>query len=300
VTPARRRAAGLVLLAVVVATACTFLGRWQWHRHVARDAKIAVVEANWAATPAPLADLIPATGTVLDAGLEWRSAQVSGRYTPDATVLLRNRPVDGTPAYHVLVPLVVAGSGDVLVVDRGWVPVGADPAVLPEIPAPPAGDVDVVVRLRVAERPSDRAAPEGQVQAIDVGQVLAAAGGAAPEGDAYGFYGGLVSESPAPATTLGALREPDTDPGPHLSYAFQWWVFALGALGGFGWMARRELVEEKGSPAPSSAPPVRPHGRRQGRDEAVEDALVDAQLGSAVGGTNEPEANAQASATRSR
>ncbi len=314
---ARRRAAVLVLVAVALAVTCTFLGRWQWHRHVARDARIAVVQANWAAAPVPLASL----ATVDDepaAADEWRSVTVAGEYLPDATVLLRNRPVEGVPAYHVLVPFLVPATdpdepaepgelvepgvprGAMLVVDRGWIRVGDDGSTAPQVPVPPAGTVDLVVRLRLPEPTSDRSAPAGQVQAVDIGQVLAAGylapvGHPASDPSAYRWYAGLVSESPAPATPLGALSAPSTDPGSHLSYAFQWWAFALGGLAAFTWMARRELLEDAatraGSPSPATtgpppsattSPPVgtrppRPR-RRRGRDEEAEDALIDAQV----------------------
>ena len=237
-----RRAAGLVLIGVVVAVTCTFLGRWQWHRHVVKDRLIAVVQANWAAAPVPLATLA-APGTTLTGASEWRAVRAVGHYVPDATVLLRNRPVDSHSAYHVLVPFVTQ-DGTVLVVDRGWVPIGTNGSVAVTPASPPEGTTTLVGRVRMPEAPSTRSAPEGQVQSIDVPQVLAAAGGAAPAGTPYPFYVGMESEDPAPAQTLGTLDPPSTDPGPHLSYAFQWWVFALGGFAACVWSARRELVED--------------------------------------------------------
>ena len=147
-TPARRRAVGLVLVGVVLAIVCTFLGRWQWHRHEWRDAQIATVERNYDATPVPLAEVVPEPSAALAGPDEWRQVVTDGRYLPGATVLLRNRPVDGAPAYHVLVPFEVASTGDVLVVDRGWVPTGADASAAVDVPEPPAGDVRVVVQGR--------------------------------------------------------------------------------------------------------------------------------------------------------
>jgi cytochrome oxidase assembly protein ShyY1 len=298
-TPARRRAVGLVVVGVVVATVCVFLGRWQWHRHEWRDAQIAIAEANYDADPVPLEQVVDDPADALPDDAQWRPVSVTGHYL-DTTVLLRNRPVDGNPAYHVVVPFVVAGSGDVLVVDRGWVPTGADASETVEVPAAPAGEVDLVVRLRTAERVSGRPPTDGWVHAVAPDQVMTAAGDeAAPgtDGALYtGLYGQRVSEDPAPAEVPGALPPPDLDPGSHLSYAFQWWVFALGALVGLSWLARREIVEERaGSPAlaaggrpgaPGDAPDegrgptATPHRRRkEGRAEAEEDALVDAQLG---------------------
>lgn len=277
---ARRRAAGLLVAAVVVAVACTFLGRWQWHRHVDRAAAIAVVEANYAAAAVDLADVVADPAAALPEADAWRSVQVRGRYLDDATVLLRNRPVDGTPAYHALVPLLVTdaapraagdpvASGHVLVVDRGWVPTGADGSVDVEVPAPPAGEVTVTVRLRPGEATSRRDAPPGQVQAIAPAQVLAAGG---VDADPYAAYGALVREDPAAAEPLGALSAPSTDPGSHLSYAFQWWVFALGGFVAFVVAARRELAS---APADGPAVPRAPRPRRSpGRDELDEDAEI--------------------------
>jgi cytochrome oxidase assembly protein ShyY1 len=325
VSPAVRRAAGLVLVGVLVAIACTFLGRWQWNRHVWRDGQIAIVNENYSAKAVPLRDVLPTTTTPVPAGKVWHPVKVVGHYLPDATVLLRNRPSDDGPVYHVLVPFLVEDSsagtaasptdaGSVLLVDRGWVPTGADGSVNVTPPAPPSGTVTLTARLREDEPASRRAAPEGQVQAINVAQALAAGGSAVPAGaSAYEGYGGLVSEDPAPAAVPGALPAPDTDPGPHLSYAFQWWVFALGGLIGFLVLARRDLLEERaleGEDEPDAAPagdplevpegvdglwptrgprrptpPRRPARsadapyRRGGRDEDYEDAIVDAQLG---------------------
>ncbi|RYF04292.1 MAG: SURF1 family protein, partial [Oxalobacteraceae bacterium] len=189
------------------------------------------------------------------------------------------------------------------VIDRGWVPTGADASESVEVPAAPQGEIALVVRLRTAERASARPPTDGWVHAIAPEQVVTAAGEAAADSasdtDAAlytGVYGQRVSEDPAPAQVPGTLPPPDLDPGSHLSYAFQWWVFALGALVGLSWLARREILEERaGGPAvlvaggtggPGPAPDevrgsttTRPRRRKEGRAEAEEDALVDAQLG---------------------
>jgi cytochrome oxidase assembly protein ShyY1 len=287
--PALRRAVGLVLLGVVMAVACVFLGRWQWHRHVARDAAIQIVNQNYSADPVPLADLLPEPGAVLDPDDVWRQATVTGTYDADATVLLRNRPVNSQPGFHVLVPLRLA-DGAVLVVDRGWVAWDDDASGEVSVPAPPTGEVTVTVHLRPDEPASERGAPDAQVQAINVGQVLAAGG--ADDGDAsFGGYGAVLDEHPAAPAALGALPVPSTDPGSHLSYAFQWWTFALGSVAALTWLARRELLEavppsggdDAGAADPTTprapAPARAPRARRRPSDEETEDALIDSQSG---------------------
>ncbi len=275
--PEVRRAAGLVGVAVLLALACTGLGYWQWVRHADRAAAITLVESNYTADPVPLADVLGAPGTSLADDDVWTPVRVTGTYQPERTVLLRNRPADGQPALHVLVPFVVAdageaaGDGAVLVVDRGWVPTDVSPAEAP----PPAGEIELVVRLRADEPASSRDAPAGQVQAIAVPQVLDAAG-LDPGTPTWGAYGALVSEEPAAERPLGALPRPSTDPGSHLSYALQWWTFALGSLIGFSILARRELVAP--AEATPETEPVPPRRRRGPSAEDVEDALIDAQL----------------------
>ncbi|NUU19864.1 SURF1 family protein [Cellulomonas humilata] len=301
-SPAARRATGLVLVGIVLAVACSFLGRWQWNRHVWRDGAIAVVETNWSAEPVPMSAVLDSPGTPLTDADVWRRVTVVGHYEPSGTVLLRNRPVDGAAAYHVLVPFVVEDAGTVLVVDRGWVEPGADGSVDVTPPAPPEGTITLTARLRHDEPASDRTAPAGQVQAIAVDQVLAAGG---VEGESYDAYVAMTAEDPSISPVPGRLPAPSTDPGSHLSYAFQWWTFALGGLVAFCLGARRELQDERAAAAgdpPAQAPlpvtvsgvelwPTRdaprqrrsptapdvPH-RRGGRDEDAEDALIDAQL----------------------
>lgn len=284
-TADRRRAVSLVLLAVVLAVGCSLAGRWQWNRHVARDAVIATIEHNYSASAVPIADLLASPSAALPTDLVWRRVSVTGHYVPDQTVLLRNRPIDGQPGFHVLVPFVTStgSDGTVLVVDRGWIPMGADAESSGAVPRPPSGTVTVTVHLRQDEPASSRTAPEGQVQAISIAQVLAASaartGARETNGHpVYAAYGALDQEVPAAQDRVGALPEPSTDPGSHLSYAFQWWTFALGSLVGFGMMALRE-VRGDGAERPGVNGGPAPRPRRRGPSaEEIEDDLIDAQL----------------------
>ena len=281
----------LALGVLLVAALCVLAGRWQWHRYESRSAQIEIIEANYDAEPVPLTDVLEGPGAVLDPQDVWQRVTLEGSYVPDATVLLRNRPAGGKAGFHVLVPFVTAPTDGsepvVLVVDRGFVPLGADASSPDEVPAPPAGPVEVTVSLRADEPPSGRDAPAGQVQAINTAQVLAEGpdGGAWAEGATVGAYGSLRAEEPAPATALRSLPVPDTDPGSHLSYTFQWFVFAAGAIGGFLVLVRREkretvtagdlLGEQRASGRSSGG--AEPRRRRGPTAEEEEDALIDAQ-----------------------
>jgi cytochrome oxidase assembly protein ShyY1 len=214
---------------------------------------------------------------------------LTGTYLAAEELLARNRPHGGTSAFEVLVPFRL-DDGRVLLVDRGWVAPGEDQPEPDAVPAPPSGDATVTVRLRPGEAlpSSGRSAPEGQVPTINLGLVadaLPADVGDALEQSAYGV---MVSEDPAPATAPSALEPPSDDPGPHLSYAIQWILFAVMGFIFIGYVIRTErrhrredaedaeaaeLAAERTDAAPAASPAAR---RGRDRDAEDEDALLDA------------------------
>ncbi|HWS49911.1 MAG TPA: SURF1 family protein, partial [Microbacterium sp.] len=211
-----------VLVAIGFAVACAFLANWQFERNESRAEQIRLVEANYDASPVPLADLIDGDDG-LDPEDEWHPVLLRGEYLADQQVLVRNRPHGGTSAFEVLVPFRDA-DGRIFIVDRGWVPPG-DGDAPDAVPSPPEGEVEVVARLRPSEQlpASGRGAPEGQVPTIHLPAVEALVG----EAVITAAYGQLVSEDPSADGTLGGFTSPTDDPGPHLSYAVQWILFAL-------------------------------------------------------------------------
>jgi cytochrome oxidase assembly protein ShyY1 len=200
---------------------------------------------------------------------EWHPVRLHGSYLPDEQVLVRNRPHGGTSAFEVLVPFRNE-DGRIIVVDRGWVPPGNGDS--PDaVPAPPTGSVDVIVRLRPGEQlpTSGRSAPDGQVPTIHLPTVAAAVTGDV----VVSAYGQLSEESPAPDTALGAFEAPTEDPGPHLSYAIQWILFAVMGFVFIFYMIRTEVHKHREEAA--GRPATAPQPRRRDRDAAIEDELLD-------------------------
>jgi len=251
-----------VLVAALFATACVFLSRWQFDRNEWRAGQIALVEQNYDAPPVALNTLIGADGA-LDAGDEWRPVRLVGQYATDDVLLVRNRPHGGTRAFEVLVPLHLE-SGEIVIVNRGWVVPGRDD-VPDAVPTPATGTVEVIVRLRPGEPlpQSGRGAPDGQLPTLHL-PLVAETTGAATFTD---FYGEVVSESPA-AGALGALPKPTEDPGPYLSYAIQWILFAVMGFV-FIWYIIRTESSRRDDVADNTS-------RRRDRDADAEDALLDA------------------------
>ncbi|SIR59821.1 SURF1 family protein [Microbacterium sp. RURRCA19A] len=293
--PAAARWSMYVGIAILFAIACGFLSNWQFSRNADRSEQLQLVADNYDAAPVPLGDLL-APGAELNPADEWRPVRLEGRYLPDEQLLVRNRPHGGTAAFEQLVPFRL-DDGRTFLVDRGWLPPGDRQADPDEIPAPPSGEVTVEVRLRPEEAAptSGRTAELGQVPTINLGLVAEQTGPIE-----QGAYGLLMSESPAPATAPTPVDPPSNDPGPYLSYAVQWILFAVM---GFGFIAyvivnerklRREEAEDAegdGAPEATPEPEKVPHERRRvdpvalhrarkrpkDRDADDEDALLDAR-----------------------
>lgn len=247
-------------VAVVFALVCVWLAQWQLDRRVARAERNAAVLENYDSAPVPLPVAVPDLGAELGVTGEWQPVSLQGRYDADGTVLVRNRPQGGSNGYLVATPLVVDGDGTtttVLLV-RGWLPSGADASSPGVVPEAPSGPVDVVARLRAEEAPAGRSAPEGQTYRLDVDDLLADA----PGDTLSTAYGVVASEAGRTPPGLVPVPRPDTDPGPHLAYGVQWYLFALAGLGIWLVLARRHAGEhDDDRPAGAHDEPGRPRDR---------------------------------------
>ncbi|OKL54794.1 hypothetical protein BSZ39_02105 [Bowdeniella nasicola] len=241
---------GLMLTALIVVVTCILLGMWQWGRYEHKRDLVAQFDRAYNAPTIPLADVV-AEGVSIDGTREWRPVELTGQWTGEQ-ILIRNRAVGGKNAYRVVAVLQTPGIN--VVVDRGWLPVEE---TAPTPPPLPSGQVSFVGRLRPPEPADSRGITQGQAHAINPNQL---------------GQGALLNGYVQVTDGLDGLRgypTPERDLGPHLSYAFQWWVFALGAVVGLVILARREAAENAGRIAP------RP---KRASLEREEDALLDSQL----------------------
>lgn len=78
--------------------------------------------------------------------LQYRQVVIRGYYDLSHQLLLDNRTHQGHAGYHVLTPLQAVGNSGVVLVNRGWVPVGPDRAVLPVLPGS-AGEVALTATI---------------------------------------------------------------------------------------------------------------------------------------------------------
>jgi cytochrome oxidase assembly protein ShyY1 len=77
--------------------------------------------------------------------------------------------------------------------------------------------------------------PAGQIQRISPGALVQAV----PD-EPYPFWIQALQEDPEPSDVPQRLPEPKISEGPHLGYAVQWVMFAIGALVGGMIIIRRQ------------------------------------------------------------
>lgn len=266
------RWSGYVAVAVVFAIACVMLSNWQFARSAEREAELALVAGNYDRAPVDLAELI-APGAAFDPSDEWRTVTLRGEYLADDTLLVRNRPRGGTSAFEVLVPFRT-DDGRVVIVDRGWVPPGRDQPEPDAVPAPPSGTATVTGRLQPGEMSArdGRSAPEGQVATIDLPLIAAAIG--EESATVTSAYVLMTDEDPG-AERPNALEPPSEDPGPHLSYAIQWILFAVMGFAFIWYMIRTEVAHRREDAESGESVPRRRKTGRRDRDMEAEDELLD-------------------------
>ena len=266
------RWAGYLALVVVFAIACSALGTWQFNRRAEALAEVARIDANYDADPIPVAEALPDPES-FDIDQRWQVVTLSGEYLHDEEVVVRNRPFAGSSGFEVITPFRL-DDGTVFMVDRGWIAQGSDGRPS-EYAAPPVGQVEVEARLKAGEgRIAGRTSTGDEFATIDLPELAERVG----EPAYTGAYGVLVqSRADASEPPLAAAR-PVRDEGPHLSYALQWFVFALMAFIGLGWAANQErkaLAEASASPEAPKAPRQPRKPPRERRDADVEDEVLD-------------------------
>ena len=174
------------------------------------------------------------------AEIRFHRVEAIGRYESEYQILLDNRVHRGIAGYHVLTPLRLEGSDTRVLVNRGWVPIGADRGQLPDTSIP-AGLVTIAgIAIEPHARPF-----------------------------VLGALSPLVRESPTVWQQLDLERYADTVPFPvqpilvlldaqnsaggfvrawsrldagiavHHGYAFQWFTLALATLVVYVFLVRR-------------------------------------------------------------
>ncbi len=212
-----------VLLTGVALAAFVGLGYWQLGR--ARE-KQALFDAFMAAGE----DTVDASDLPFEQLARYQRIRLHGSYDSTRQVLLDNMPsVSGQPGYRVLTPFERSDGRGWVIVDRGWLPLGATREDLPELTVG-MRDRDVTGTLDQLPVPGLRVGPAATPGASEWPRVMLFP----TESDLESALGVDV-ESRIVLLDAGAPDgyerkwRPSLGFGPerHLGYAIQWFAFAL-------------------------------------------------------------------------
>ncbi len=196
------------------------LGFWQYGKAQQKITLQAAYDARLKEAPAALPDVV---GNIED--WRYRRVHAKGVYEPRYQVLLDNQVENEAAGYHVVTPFRPEGSKTLVLVDRGWIPMG-DRNRLPQIETP-AGTVEVEGHAWVPSSkfyelaaPSDTKTWQPLWQNMDMPRYARTVPFAVlpfvVRLDAASPAGGFVRNWPRPAERIEM----------HMGYAWQWWGFS--------------------------------------------------------------------------
>jgi len=210
----------MTLVTLLLLFAFVRLGFWQWHRGEEKQSTWTEYERNGAAQDLSARDI--------DTVARFAHARLRGDFEPAHQFLLDNISHDGQPGYEVLTPFLLEG-GDLVLVNRGWVPFTGYRDRLPDIAMHPPFHQTITGRideLPAAGLASGRAPPEAgpawpKLTSFPTQAELAATlGKQLPRRI-------LLLDADAPGGYVRVWTPPGLPPSRHFSYAIQWWGFAI-------------------------------------------------------------------------
>ena len=218
----------LTVAALVVAGTTFSLGQWQLRRAAQKEALQAAVDSRSRLPELDVRSLLAGRNLADDIH---RPATLKGSWRAEHTVYLDNRPMSGKTGFVVVTPLVLEGTSQAILVQRGWVPRNfADRTRLPDV-STPAGPVSV--QGRIAPPPSRlyefQGSESGRIrQNLDLPAFRAQTG--------LPLLDVSLLQTGAPAD--GLLREwaaPNLGVDKHYGYAFQWFGLCGLVVLLYGW-----------------------------------------------------------------
>lgn len=257
-----RRWVIFLLTVLALAWVAWRLGEWQFHRLEDRRDRNAVIERNETQEPVPVTDVLGVDDPVTP-DEEWTRVTATGTYDADASVVVRYRTRDGASGVDVVVPLVLA-DGTSLLVDRGWFATDNRGTTPEDVPAPPAGEVEIEGWVRADAAGDSTEVTDQSTRAISSAEI-----GPAIDQEVLAGFVDLRLESPEAERPLDPAELPELDDGPHFFYGLQWWFFGALALFGFAYLVYDEARGGRG--------PVRGSRRRPAPDEDDADDADDDQ-----------------------
>lgn len=223
------RSSLLFLAALAGVALAVGLGFWQLDRAAQKVALQQSLTSR--AELAPLDAAALARTPAMAAAQHYRRIHMRGRWVGERTVFLDNRQMDGKVGFFVVTPLLIDGTDDSVLVQRGWVARHFDRrAALPQVVSPPGiVSVDGIVAPSPSRLFDFAGAASGPIrQNIEV--------------DSFASETGLHLLPMSIRQTVGdpsLSRDwpaPAADVDKHYGYAFQWFAIAATIAFVYAWL----------------------------------------------------------------
>lgn len=225
----RRRVVALTLTVMLVLPLSVVAARWQWTRHLEREAMNVQIESVRTASVEPF------PGALADGYQDrdrYRNVSAQGSFVFDEQQLVRKSVVNGAVGFNVMTPFLTH-DGVILYVVRGWTAEAAVESIhASSVP------MTVVLRIQAVQPNGDmkpKDLPPGEINWVD------------PDALARGrTHASVVFELVDPIDpALVAIPAPITSSGPHLSYALQWMLIGITAVIVYVRLMRSEIQESR-------------------------------------------------------
>jgi surfeit locus 1 family protein len=234
------------LLAVALSAGFIALGFWQLDRARYKEQLLAALAAAQDAPVQALSESLSQYPRPPDSGGESivpRRVSGHGHYDDSVTVLLDNQVLDGRVGIMVLTLFRPEDSRQVVLVNRGWLPLPPDRRV-PQIA--PAGDQSLPLSgllttapghgFRMGNAPFQQGAAPPLLAYLDLAALRREAGVELADAIVQ-----LDPDAPAGFVRHWQAAANPMPPERHRAYAFQWFALALGALLAL-WLLRKRLA----------------------------------------------------------
>lgn len=231
-----RRYIFMTLLVIAALAVMARLGVWQLERRQQRIARNADLAAKLEAAPISLNEAAAAAAWPLPedrTAVRNLRAEAAGQYDFDRQLLLVQQNYRDMPGAHLVVPLVLSGTDQAVLVDRGWVPFDDVQSGRWQEYDDQRGVVTISGRLQPSQILFGQAAEQAQTEAATLPEAewyridVEAIQGQMP----YSLLPVYLLEAPGPDgnAALPYRIEPEVDmsEGPHMGYALQWFAFAI-------------------------------------------------------------------------
>jgi cytochrome oxidase assembly protein ShyY1 len=189
------------------------------------------------------ADVVPLDDTLLQQpqdDLIYRRVETAGTYLATPQFEVVNVTQDGTTGRDAVNALQL-DDGSLLIVNRGFVPTGTP------VPAPPTGEVQLLGRLKAAQRAgTGQPADDGSQQLTEIRRVDLDALGQQFDVPLAPMYLELLQSGPTEPASVSPVAFPELTEGPHLSYAVQWSIFSICVAVGWVFAVRKSIRARSG------------------------------------------------------